>query len=436
MPGRIRTTKQLARRIQKDYFKNTFPMPRWRRTLSWILAAVGLGYVGWYAVARDASIYSSGPVTKAHASFGTKCSSCHGEGTGGRVGTVPDERCVTCHDGPIHNVRQVSMPACASCHVEHRGREVLLPASNGTCTDCHSNLHVTGGAPTVAAAIHSFTEGHPEVSAQLPGAKDPGQIKFNHKVHLKKDLRSMKGNVQLQCSDCHRPAGIGAETVSARSDTLAAKVDGPRPSRAYMAPVTYAGQCSSCHPLEFDKRMPGSVPHQNPEVVHDFLVAKFEAYIKTHPEALHEPDPQRIPRQTLDPEPANALEWVTLRTAQSERLLWTKTCIECHKFAPAAPTDYLPRVVPTNFNTRWLKHASFDHSAHAAFECVSCHSGATASEKASDILIPGIDVCKECHNPSGGRSVSAGSSCLECHQYHDWTKEKAVAPVQRENKSE
>jgi hypothetical protein len=285
----------------------------------------------------------------------------------------------------------------------------------------------------VASAIHSFVDGHPEFGAQLPGVKDPGQIKFNHKVHLKKSLRSMTGTVQLQCGDCHRPAGIGA----AGSDALAARVDGPRPSRAYMASITYAGQCSSCHPLEFDKRMTGSVPHQNPEAVHNFLAAKFEAYIRAHPEELHTPETaQRIPRQALEPEPSNSQDWVTWRTAQSERLLWTKTCIECHQYVPAASTERLPLVVPANFATRWLKHASFDHSAHTAFECVSCHAGAATSEKSSDVLIPGISVCRGCHNPSGGRSVSAGTSCVECHQYHDWTRERAVAPGQRENKSE
>jgi hypothetical protein len=411
MSGRIRTTKQLARRIDKEYYKKLALIPHWRRVLSWLFAGLALSWIGWHALARDSSIYSGG-LTKAHASFAGKCSACHNDGTG-VARTVVDTRCLHCHDGPAHNARQVSTPACVECHVEHRGREMLLSSSDEQCTRCHSDLHTKDGAPKVAAAIHSFADGHPEFKL-----KDPGQIQFSHRVHLKKDLRGAAGKrVQLQCGDCHQPAGIDAPATGGF-------VSNPRPSRAYMAPVKYAAQCASCHPLEYDRRMADSVPHQKPEVVDEFLIAKFGAYIKVHPEELRaRPEiAQRIPRQIPEAPAGNAREWVALRVAESERLLWTKTCVECHRLIPAA----LPRVVPSNLTARWLKNGNFDHAAHTAFGCESCHNGASMSEKAADVLIPGVAVCRQCHSPSGDRAVSAGSNCVECHQYHDWSKEKAA----------
>jgi len=412
MSSRIRTTKQLARRINKEYFKKLAFIPRWRRLLSLIVTVLGLGWLVWYAFARDASIYSAGPLTKAHASLGSQCGSCHNQEKG-IARMVADTQCLACHDGPVHSARQVSTPACAECHVEHQGLETLMVSGDRMCTSCHSDLHTTGGAPKVAAAIHSWSNGHPEFD--LP-KQDPGQIKFNHKVHLKKDLRGLSGLVQLRCRDCHRPAGIGAPADPSGS------VSGPRPSRAYMAPITYAGQCASCHPLEFDPRMTEVAPHKDPQVVHEFLVAKFSAYIQAHPELLPESArAQRIVRQTQDPLAGSAREWVLLRVADSERLLWTKTCLQCHRLTPDGA---LPRVAPANLNARWLKHGNFDHSAHASVDCERCHTAAAGSERTSDVLIPGAAVCRECH--ASGRAASAGTECTECHEYHDWTKEKDV----------
>lgn len=307
-----------------------------------------------------------------------------------------------------------------------------MVASDRTCVSCHSSLHTKGGAPTVAAAIHSFSDGHPEFA--IP-AQDPGHIKFNHKAHLKKDLRGLSGLVTLQCGDCHRPTGIGVAADPAGS------VSSPRPSRAYMAPITYEGQCASCHPLEFDPRMTEVAPHKDPQVVHDFLVAKFGAYISVHPELLPESaGAQRIVRQKIDPLAGSAREWVLLRVADSERLLWTKTCVQCHHMTGGAQ-GALPRVEPSNLATRWLKHGNFDHFAHAAVDCENCHTSAAGSERASDVMIPGKAVCGACHAASLiGKGIgkgtgtgigaigaaSAGTQCTECHQYHDWTKEKDV----------
>ncbi len=73
---------------------------------------------------------------------------------------------------------------------------------------------------------------------------------------------------------------------------------------------------------------------------------------------------------------------------------------------------------------RWLPHAEFDHEAHQLLACTSCHSKATTSQETSDVLIPGIQVCRSCHH-SG--SDAAEARCFECHGYHDWSKEKRVS---------
>jgi hypothetical protein len=55
--------------------------------------------------------------------------------------------------------------------------------------------------------------------------------------------------------------------------------------------------------------------------------------------------------------------------------------------------------------------------------CASCHNKTETSKETSDVLIPSVKVCQECHH-SGANA--AESRCFECHTYHDWSKEKHV----------
>jgi len=72
-----------------------------------------------------------------------------------------------------------------------------------------------------------------------------------------------------------------------------------------------------------------------------------------------------------------------------------------------------------------MPHAKFDHDAHSGFSCVSCHEKALKSTETSEVLIPGIAICKTCHAPG---PEHAESRCFECHTYHDWSKRKEVTP--------
>ena len=83
---------------------------------------------------------------------------------------------------------------------------------------------------------------------------------------------------------------------------------------------------------------------------------------------------------------------------------------------------------PVAFPTRYLLHGWFDHRAHQVAQrpgrpriegsqaCLSCHP-ADASSDASDLLIPNLASCRDCH---GGEtsSLPVESSCAMCHDYH------------------
>jgi predicted CXXCH cytochrome family protein len=56
--------------------------------------------------------------------------------------------------------------------------------------------------------------------------------------------------------------------------------------------------------------------------------------------------------------------------------------------------------------------------------CTACHTHIPQSRVSADINVPGIELCRDCHQ-QGGRAVSAApGGCFECHSYHDWRNEK------------
>jgi len=446
---RVRTTKTLAQRIDLNYFNRPIPLRRWRFWLCLILPVVSFLWIGWKLAARDFQPYSSGRLSAGHVLLTRDCTTCHvPEKNAVFFEYASDQACMTCHDGPIHQEKQIRerVPECGSCHIEHRGSTRLIATSNQSCVQCHANLETKQGTSTTYfKTITAFNTDHPEMAIfRAASPKDPVTIKVNHYVHMTKKFRTPAGDVQLQCKDCHRQpasrepwkyASMEAAPVStpppASGPAVKADLYAPDPSRALMTMPKFAESCSasSCHPLQFDARLPDQVPHDKPDVVHAFVVKKLEAYIAAHPAELREgfEEERRLPSR---PAPAAArvltpAQWVSEHTAAAEKLLWGKTCRQCHSIT-ITEGEPLPKVADTNYTVRWLQRARFDHDAHRGFDCKSCHEKALTSQDSAELLLPKLATCKDCHAPG---PAHVESRCFECHAYHDWSKRKEVIPT-------
>ena len=325
--ARTRTTKSVAQRIDLNYFKRSTPFKSARLVLIILAPLVALGWIAWRGFARDSRVYSSGRMSNAHAVLEKRCEVCHVRKAGEFSASAADSACLACHDGPVHHQEQVKadVPACATCHIEHRGRVNIVASSNASCATCHSNLKVAAGALPSYAHIYSLEDGHPEVTVHRTVTRGPGTILLNHFVHMKPIRQGPNGPiVQMECWDCHRPDGYKASWPYADSSYVDAKVSyedkdvllplnagslQPRRvmPRAYMAPVRFATACAGCHLLVFDKRFDTGVPHDKPQVVHDFLVKKFQEYIAAHPvEVRVVREPQRdLTGKPIPPEAAS-----------------------------------------------------------------------------------------------------------------------------------
>src|SRR5579862_21221 len=353
MPGRSRSTKKLAQRIDLNYFKRLYPISRWRRNLTFAVLGIAALWLGWVVLTGRQRVFSAGPLDRSHASL--DCAACHAAQSAFSK-KVKDTACRACHDGPIHHVEQTFTPACAECHVEHQGSTQMASIRSQPCTQCHAILKTK---------ITGFTKGHPEFAALA--SRDPTGIRFNHQVHAADNLRGPRGAVHLACADCH-----------ARE-------------RGQMLPIDYEKHCAACHPLMVDPNLGRPAPHDTPAVVASFLAGRTTAG-----------------RTTAG------------RTTMSAAM-WQKACEQCHSLIFSSPSAE-PVVAPAQIPARWFRHASFDHDAHQKLTCTECHARALTSAVSADVLLPGIESCRNCHQ---------SSTCAECHAYHDWTQGRKVTRPSR-----
>ena len=405
-----------------------------------LLGEIPLGKTSW----RTSTILAPGEVTPAHHFIGHNCAQCHADAW--RVPT--SNACTTCHTGLVHQASEAFTPDCVSCHREHRSdHQALTTIGDQFCVQCHGDLRTKGGlAPQYATQIRSFDTGHPEFSVIVAGQneqksarvklsdkaalRDTSAIKLNHQIHLSPERIKKVTGKTLTCTNCHRMDAQGA----------------------YMLPIDYTEHCSQCHPLEFDERFPGQVVDHGtqPEGIQEFLKNNFFTPRCLALAGLPQPPPPAAGAETVrrpgqapaapsQPQPATP-EAVKIRACveegvrEAQKRLYAggkqSVCGLCHTLPDLPPGgSQLPTVVRPEIPVRWFTHAKFEHQAHmrataakATAEnknpCESCHRPdlpVSKSTQTSDVLLPGIASCQECHSSTGGVSFQ----CVTCHQYHE-----------------
>jgi hypothetical protein len=455
--------KVVAGWVELDYFRRP---RRPRRLRFWAIAlalVASIVVVVVFSLPRSRAVYQAAPLSTAHALFETSCEKCHVAKfqTARRlwsgneaVRSVADEICMDCHKAPAHHDEAMQTLTCVACHREHRGRIKLAQVADGQCTFCHGDLRTKTGQPRFHKSIHAFADDHPDFAPR----KNTAQIRFNHKRHLELHPDKARGFESAfkelknkGCAYCHEqgqvaspltPDAAGLKRERGGEEAFVTDLE-----QRYPSPINYDRHCAACHPLRAglvggaekdsaleqpSKDFAGRTlahprPGETAQVVRDALrgrllevSARYPALAFTQAGSAVESG-QRLARLPDWPLPQLAADrgeaWSEGQLHAIERELFDGAggCRYCHiERSAVRPPGRLPDYAPPEIPTRWFTHGRFHHPAHRALTCTECHEMLTSSST-SDVRMPGITTCQNCHSPAAG----VRSDCTLCHTYHD-----------------
>jgi hypothetical protein len=428
-----------------DYFRRPSGLKsrRFWVTLSTALVVAGLSALTLVPWAHW--MHQAAPVSQAHAKLNNNCASCHDTMcqplarlfNAGDVLSVSNKTCNDCHAGAIHHAKQAREPACATCHREHQGHDVLAThVADRHCASCHGDLASSirvGEKTAYHNVITHFNRDHPEFAASALGKKDQAKVKFNHKAHLDLDLDALRfankkigrddikgSEPKMACADCHQMDD----------------------ARKYPLPINYDKHCASCHALnapligDFAKELKDAaaqfaktpLPHREPAIVRAVLRDRLAEFAQANHVVAGKSVsvPRPLPWRPVTDE---QWSWAKEQAKKTEEVLfmnrqWQKNeqlgaCSHCH--IEKDRNAGLPVYYKTEIPPRWHQHSIFDHNSHRAMTCIDCHDKNAAgikvadSQSTTDILLPTLKSCQECHT---GGSNGARNACVECHRYH------------------
>ncbi|MHC4955572.1 MAG: cytochrome c3 family protein [Planctomycetota bacterium] len=358
MAKRQRSSKEIADRIDPTYFRRVHAL---RRLRFWSSVGFCVLAVGWVALAwarGDEMIYSNGDVAAAHAIFEADCARCHV----GEFRAVEDASCRACHSMAAHAPdEKVVEPACARCHRDHRGRGGLAVVGDVHCNGCHESHRA-----------------YVDMDSHLDFEVEPRDqyLRFDHQAHL--DPKLLEG--PLECASCHEPEEEGFRALS------------------------FDHHCAKCHTELLDEDLPGvKAPHGlQPDALRDWITAAYLRGMRR--------DGSLAAKEGLGTsETPDWAETLARKADAATRALLEpnrkRGCLFCHTMADG-------RIRAPEVPASWLTKARFDHRPHESQACAACHEIAT-SRAASDLRLPGIADCRDCHKPHG-----ASDRCVTCHRYH------------------
>ena len=377
------------------------------------------------------AVWNPGPLAASHQTWAHDCRACHSES----FSRVKDADCLVCHKGvtdhvdrKLVNVADLTEVRCATCHRDHKGAFSLIEQNKHytakNCAACHADIKQSF-PNTLTENVTDFADKHPEFRVQVATDK-PGvmnrvrldqkpvertALKFPHDVHLvAAGVNGPKGKQKMACADCHTPDAGGVD----------------------FKPVTMKDHCQACHTLGFEPAVPGrQVPHGSESEVLNTL-REFYSFVAVSGLPVDRPaDTQPIfaYRPGKDERVASFVTGAgdaKTRAAAAATQLFEKTgCVVCHEVSrvPAAknatPGQDLPqwKIAPVTPQHQWMPKAKFSHEAHTTAECTACHA-ADKSKQASDVLMPDVKSCRDCHSGQHPVANKVQSDCGLCHGFH------------------
>lgn len=388
--------------------------------------------------------WSSGPLSEAHHALEGQCTACHVK----PFESVRDTACQSCHkkvhdhadadrldvarampglggaflQKVAHSFGKPGPGACVDCHSEHDGAGRMQQVRQAFCADCHGGLKARLTDSKLGDA-EDFGKAHPEFRAMVAtqavakphfdrvslDAKpvDINGLSFSHEEHL-----APRGTVTRMAQQIGTAGGYGKALDCANCHRQTA--DGVR-----FLPVQMERDCEACHSLAYDKvgNTVRRLRHGDfAQMVADLRVA--ESPSRAAGLGLSGRDRPGTDTSLYRARFARPGGWAMQDLPLVQAVSATGICGECHQIDKRGKDAALWRVQPVHQTARYFMNGWFDHKPHEREACTSCH-GAQKSTKASDLMLPGIAVCRDCHVGEGvSTPKKTPSSCVMCHDYH------------------
>jgi len=381
----------------------------------------------------DMKLLSTGPIANVHSTIADDCSSCHKV----PFERVPDSSCTTCHNVSEHSESIKDLHSkhsslnfrCGTCHMEHNGAKGLIPKESQLCLSCHASLS-TIHPDAESKDVTSF-HAHPEfritqhdseknklrtILSDKESILDTNTLKLNHRVHLEADLSGPDGLVTLQCESCHQ---LSQDKKS-------------------FIPVGFKKDCQSCHELDFEElNTLIKVPHKEADAVYSSLRSQYALlFLNKDGSSERKTKDRNIPKgeYTRGVHAEYISSKVIDRAREMEDQVFNSlSCAVCHEVEKKTDIEQLTeeesqfKIINPETISHWMPGAVFNHRAHQNLDCTSCHEDAKTSELTSDVMLPGIKTCLECHHDTG-KDARLESNCGMCHVYHE------ASPLDPENR--
>ena len=407
-------------------------------------------------------VWSSGPLSTAHAGLSNNCGACHSQ----PFVSVTDSACISCHkpdatpdhasadrmakgrlpaggfEASIHKGLNLPEGRCASCHKEHEGPRGALMVAASFCTDCHTGL--SGRLTDTKIANVPNWEDHPQFKPTLVSVASLTAPRFE-RISLAD--KPMERSGLIYPHDIHQSATNGVANMVQKQGLAAgangalacnychtADSDGVR-----FKPIEMEKNCGACHDLAFarDGGVVRTLPHGKPEqvagIIRDFYLGQALS-----PRA----GVQRFAFERRAPGKMAELETADLRiTSTGEARARGDAaiaqifgadgkagglCSDCHIVnntgAPNAAERFT--IAPVTLADHYLPKGRFPHNQHKTYDrktgdaaCIACHKGVMTSKASTDVLLPAVGQCRDCHG-SANVSTNVAATCNTCHGFH------------------
>jgi predicted CXXCH cytochrome family protein len=422
--------------------------------------------VGAAAPMQPDIVWTSGPLSSAHAGLSNSCGACHQTA----FEATPDTACTACHkpavlpDHAAADRLNTGRPApqgvqmavaslqhglgleagrCASCHKEHEGPDGALMVSGRFCADCHDGLSARL-TNTTLKNVESWDK-HPQFSPTVI-SRTTGPKPLFERVSLDEAPRERSGLIyphDLHLSTTNSVANmVRQQKLPAQDGALGcaychtADSDGVR-----FKPIEMEPHCSACHDLGFARdggvvrTLPHGKPNQVAGIIRDFYVAQ-----SLSPRA----DVGRLVADRKRPGITEPLGRFTLAEARIRAdaaidQVFEKQglCADCHETQSNGAANAAMRwqVATVQLTNHYLPKGQFPHKQHDSYNgktgeaaCIACHTGVTRSKAATDVLLPKVAQCRDCHGSTNARTAVA-ATCDTCHGYHGPGSAPAALPA-------